>query len=79
MSVSHASATQAALDALVNGRNRDPFAVLGPHLDVTVDRTVVRVFQPAARAVALLLPEGELTPMVPLARWVCSRPWSPPG
>jgi 1,4-alpha-glucan branching enzyme len=65
MSVSHASATQAALDALASGRNRDPFAVLGPHLDITGDRTVVRVFQPAARSVALLLPEGEITPMVP--------------
>ena len=31
MPVSYASVTDAALTALANGQNRDPFAVLGPH------------------------------------------------
>ena len=38
-----------ALAALVGGFNRDPFAVLGPHGDH------LRVFQPSARAIDLLL------------------------
>jgi 1,4-alpha-glucan branching enzyme len=63
MSISHASATEAALNAVANGQNRDPFAVLGPHPDETGRHTVIRSFQPAARTVAVRLPNGELQPM----------------
>jgi 1,4-alpha-glucan branching enzyme len=51
-----------AVADLVNGRNRDPFAVLGPHVEG--GRTVVRVFYPAARSVELrLVATGELQTM----------------
>ena len=63
MSVSHASVTGAALNALATGENRDPFAVLGPHPDETGRRIVIRTFQPAARVVAVRLPNGELQAM----------------
>jgi 1,4-alpha-glucan branching enzyme len=42
-----------ALDALALGRNRDPFAVLGPHVEH--GRVVIRTIQPAARRVAVRL------------------------
>jgi 1,4-alpha-glucan branching enzyme len=62
MPVSHGSAADAAVAALIGGYNQDPFAVLGPHDE---DRDiVVRAFQPAARQIELrLLPSRELVPM----------------
>jgi 1,4-alpha-glucan branching enzyme len=51
-----------ALATLVGGRNRDPFAVLGPHPDGA--DLVVRVFYPAARLVELrIVATGELRRM----------------
>ena len=44
-----------ALAALTNGRNRDPFSVLGPHPDEEGRGTVVRAFHPAARSIELRL------------------------
>jgi 1,4-alpha-glucan branching enzyme len=56
----------AALAALTAGRNRDPFAVLGPHADSRhPDAIVVRAFQPEARKMDIRLPGGELRPMMP--------------
>jgi len=62
MAVSHGSAADGAVAALIGGYNQDPFAVLGPHGE---DRgIVVRAFQPSARQIELrLLPSGELLPM----------------
>jgi 1,4-alpha-glucan branching enzyme len=54
----------AALASLANGTHRDPFAVLGPHVGRD-GRTVVRVFQPAAHAVALR--HGADGPWLPMA------------
>jgi 1,4-alpha-glucan branching enzyme len=48
----------ATVDAIVNGRASDPFAVLGPH-DVGKSR-VVRVFMPGATSVAAIDQNGEL-------------------
>ena len=64
MAVSHGSAADAAVAALIGGYNQDPFAVLGPHGE---DRDiVVRAFQPAARQIELrLLPSGDC--------WVAQR------
>ena len=54
----------ASLDSLVHGENRDPFAVLGPHLDASGGGTLVRAFHPAARAIELrLVSTGDLRPM----------------
>jgi 1,4-alpha-glucan branching enzyme len=63
MPATRASATEVALIAVANGQNRDPFAVLGPHPDDTGRHIVIRAFQPAARTVAVRLPNGELQPM----------------
>ena len=54
----------AAVVALANGVNRDPFAVLGPHAH---DRgIIVRAFHPAVRTIELrLAATGELVPMAP--------------
>jgi 1,4-alpha-glucan branching enzyme len=53
-----------ALSALVNGVNRDPFAVLGPHPDERGRGILVRAFHPAARAIDLrMMATGELLPM----------------
>jgi len=61
-SASPASSVDHAIAALVGGRNRDPFAILGPHRDE--GRVVVRAFQPAARAIELrLMSTGALMPM----------------
>ena len=62
MAVSHQPRLDGPLAALVEGRNRDPFAVLGIHKsDAGI---VVRSFQPAARSVDVrLLPGGELVAM----------------
>ena len=54
----------AALASLVGGTHRDPFAVLGPHVDVD-GRTVVRVFQPAALGVQLR--QGAVDAWIPMA------------
>src|SRR5262245_55300322 len=52
------------LTALADGRNRDPFAVLGPHPDPSGRGTLVRAFHPAARSIDLRLrATGELRPM----------------
>src|SRR5262245_12950458 len=52
-----------ALEALANGRNRDPFAVLGPHQDGR-GATIVRAFQPAARSIDIRRSDAsELLPM----------------
>jgi len=52
------------LTALVGGRNRDPFAVLGPHPLPKGRGYVVRTLQPAARSIGLILPAtGEVLPM----------------
>src|SRR5437762_7631797 len=48
------SPLDAAIDALVEGRNRDPFSLLGPHVDED-GSPVVRTFQPAAQSVELRL------------------------
>ena len=62
MAVSHGSAADGAVAALIGGYNQDPFAVLGPHGEDP--DIVVRAFQPSARQIELrLLPSGELLPM----------------
>ena len=64
MPVGHDSMLEDALAALAAGRNRDPFAVLGPHTDERGGGAVVRVFQPAAVAIDLRVgPTGECRPM----------------
>jgi 1,4-alpha-glucan branching enzyme len=63
MPVSPASTLDAALIALANGQNRDPFAVLGPHPDESGRHLVIRAFQPAARSIDLRLPSNETVPM----------------
>src|SRR5438034_8542949 len=60
MAVSHEHRLDAPLALLIEGRNRDPFAVLGPHTDA--DGVVVRAFQPSARSIDVVL-SGELVPM----------------
>ncbi|HKT80190.1 MAG TPA: alpha-amylase family glycosyl hydrolase [Vicinamibacterales bacterium] len=49
-----------AISSLVGGRNRDPFAVLGPHVRAGGKTTVIRALHPAAKEVTLVLrPSGE--------------------
>jgi 1,4-alpha-glucan branching enzyme len=75
------SAFDSALADLVAGRNRDPFAILGPHIEDERLRpseasapsgqapggTVVRAFQPAARSIDVYLPStAEIRPMTRL-------------
>src|SRR6266481_3624630 len=57
------SPLDAAIDALVGGHHRDPFSLLGPHVDD--DGTpVVRAFQPAAQSIELrLVATGATVPM----------------
>ena len=56
----HPSPLDSALAALAAGQHRDPFAVLGPH----VEEGVIRAFNPAARSIDLLLPAtGEVRAM----------------
>src|SRR6185437_12788003 len=65
------------LDELVEGRCRDPFALLGPHAG-RAGRSIIRTFQPAAKAVEIRLvgapalqPDGTRSvPLVPMARRV---------
>ena len=60
MAVSQAPRLDPTFAALIEGRNRDPFAVLGPHRD---DKgVVIRAFQPAARSIDVVM-SGELVPM----------------
>ncbi len=54
----HDSHLGAAAAAILEGRLDDPFAFLGPHRDDSGGDTVVRTFQPGARAVALVPPGG---------------------
>lgn len=49
----------AAIDALVDGRHGDPFALLGPH--GVEGRRVVRTFQPAADGVETIDADGHVT------------------
>ncbi len=77
MSLTVSSVTAAALTALANGQNRDPFAVLGPHPDADGRGLVIRTFQPAARGVEVRLPDGGLAPDVATSvRQAPSRPSS---
>ena len=46
------------IDAILTSRHRDPFAVLGPHVDVD-GLCRIRVFQPGARTLELLDADGE--------------------
>ncbi len=65
MPQSEITALEQALTDLAEGRNRDPFAVLGPHADESGRRLLVRAFHPAAQAVELRLRStGELRPML---------------
>src|SRR5438552_18971856 len=48
-----------ALIALSAGRNRDPFAVLGPHPHESGRGLIIRTFQPSARAVDVRLGNSE--------------------
>jgi 1,4-alpha-glucan branching enzyme len=57
------SALDEAIARLTAGRNRDPFAVLGPHPADGGRGVIVRAFYPSARSVDLRLPNGELRPM----------------
>jgi 1,4-alpha-glucan branching enzyme len=62
MAVSHARSLDAAIAALVGGYHRDPFSLLGPHVDEGVP--VVRAFYPAAERVELqLVSSGAIRPM----------------
>ncbi len=61
MSIDQANTTGMAIEALVTGRNRDPFAILGPHPDA--GGTVIRAFQPSARAVDVRVPAHGAQPM----------------
>ena len=57
MPVTQKSPLEIAVAAIVRGTHRDPFAVLGPHLEG--DATIVRAFQPAARSMALRLVDSD--------------------
>ena len=57
-------AAAGAVRLLIEARNRDPFALLGPHRDERGGGTVVRAFQPEARSIELrLMATGELRAM----------------
>jgi 1,4-alpha-glucan branching enzyme len=49
---------EADVAALVHGDHRDPFAVLGPHVDPTTSALVIRTFQPQASRVEALDSSG---------------------
>jgi 1,4-alpha-glucan branching enzyme len=55
MAVTDAAPKNPAIAALVAGRNRDPFAVLGPHVDESGAGMIVRAFQPAAKRIDVLV------------------------
>jgi 1,4-alpha-glucan branching enzyme len=54
--MSPSTLSAADVQALATGRHRDPFRVLGPHVDAA--GLVVRVVQPEARAVEIVEPGG---------------------
>jgi 1,4-alpha-glucan branching enzyme len=54
MPVTPKPSIDAALASLIRGAHRDPFAMLGPHVDET-GGTVIRAFHPAARSIAVVL------------------------
>ena len=61
-SVNHLNAVDTALAVLAAGTNRDPFAVLGPHVEDGA--LVIRAFHPAARSIDVrLIAAGELRAM----------------
>ena len=49
---------QAAVEALIEGREGDPFASLGPH--ETVDGAVIRAFLPGATSASVISPQGTI-------------------
>ena len=51
---------EAAIEALVQGRNGDPFALLGPHREG--EGWVIRALLPGVRAVTALAPSGQTPP-----------------
>src|SRR5690349_9200843 len=58
------SQLDSALRALAGGRQRDPFAVLGPHVTEDGRAVVVRALHPAARSIDLRrVATGEFAPM----------------
>jgi 1,4-alpha-glucan branching enzyme len=61
--VTPAPSIDTAVAALVGGYNRDPFAVLGPHIEDGA--VVIRAFNPAARAIEVRVPAGDLLAMTP--------------
>src|SRR5262245_60774681 len=62
MAVSRARPIDTAIAALIGGANRDPFSLLGPHVEGGT--AVVRAFYPAAERVALrLVASGAIRPM----------------
>ncbi|WP_347554572.1 1,4-alpha-glucan branching protein GlgB [Robbsia sp. KACC 23696] len=64
---SRAGLGQHDIDALLNGRHWDPFAVLGPHEASNGSGTLVRALLPGARNVTLVDAAGKtLAPMHPL-------------
>jgi 1,4-alpha-glucan branching enzyme len=64
MAVGRAPTLDDALSAVAAGQHRDPFAVLGPHVDET-GATVIRALHPAAQSVELrLVATGALQPMI---------------
>jgi len=63
MPVTQKPAVDDAFASLIRGTHRDPFAVLGPHVDAA-GTIVVRAFQPAAQSIELrLVATGALLPM----------------
>jgi 1,4-alpha-glucan branching enzyme len=59
------SATDRALEALAHGLNSDPFAVLGPHVEIRDGRPsfVIRTIQPFASRVEVARAGGDVMPM----------------
>jgi 1,4-alpha-glucan branching enzyme len=57
----------AEIEALVSGRHRDPFAVLGPHRDASGDGWLVRAFAPGAQT-CTVVHDGVANKPLPLGR-----------
>jgi len=63
MPVRQAQSLDAAIAALIGGYHRDPFSLLGPHVDEQ-GAAVIRALQPAARSIEVrLVATGALVPM----------------
>jgi len=63
MPVRQAQSLDAAIAALIGGYHRDPFSLLGPHVD-DQGAAVIRALQPAARSIEVrLVATGALVPM----------------